>query len=174
MDGAAHRSPGRQRWFGQGWKRLALILAALFVVGSLWSIWVPKVAPVGAVSGPVVAAVFDEAMRTGSTERLLRHARSVPGTRICFVSTTPFLKRGVRRGGASDAGVPHYVLEERVWAFILVRPNGPAEFVIRPSGQVSPQGTVECLRAEDADITLSRAVPSGPKFGYLTLTPLRR
>lgn len=162
-------SPGQQRWFGQGWKRLASILAALFVVGSLGSIWVPKVAPVGATSGPVVAAVFDEAMRSGSTNRLLQHARSVPGTKICFVSVYRSLKRVVRSGGASDTGVPNYVLEENVWAFIFVRPGGPAEFVIRRSADVSPKGTIDCLRAEDADITLSRAFPSGPTFGYLTL-----
>ena len=105
-------------------------------------------------------------------DRVLEGLQHDPGP-VLFTLVDRSLRHALEES-CERLGVPHYVLEERVWAFILVRPNGPAEFVIRPSGQVSPQGTVECLRAEDADITLSRAVPSGPKFGYLTLTPLRR
>lgn len=152
---------------------IAPILAAVAAIAWIWIDWVPSLAPEGAASGSV-AEVFAEAVRTGSTDRLLQHARSVPDTKVCIA--LDWFRWAVRSSGASAAGVPNYKLEENRWAFILVRPEGPAEFVTVWSAQVSPWGTdiVECLRAEDADIALSGPYLGGTPGTRLTVAPLRR
>ena len=156
-----------------GWKR-RYTLGLVAIAAGTW-IWtgLPNFVPAGTASGPV-AEVFAEAMRDRSPDRLLQHARAVPETMICVVSVQGWFRYGVERGGARAASVPNYALNENIWAFILVRPEGPAEFVTLRSAQIYPKHSLDCLHAEAADITFSEASTSGPTVGYLAVAPLRR
>lgn len=145
--------------------RAVLIVCAAAAVLWFWFDQLPKIAPDGAAFGPV-AEVFAEAVQSKSTDRLLQHARTVPGTKICTVSVQHFLKSAVSAGGANAAGVPNYLLEENIWALILVRPRGAAEFVTVRSAQVWPRHTLECIPAEDAQMEMKEAPPNGPSAGY--------